>query len=396
MEADGFLDSHHACRQPNSPKKGVCDRKDTYKQVCEDMLSRLTHTANEEQLRLAWDYAHSRDSEILFDEDPHEYCVRGEITPNHFKYELDHNDKYSQLTDTEKHSLLETFKLDRPSSARVPWMSVTSVVGSFFSKFDADAQAERMAKRDDFPSASRYRKYRAVCRLFLQKHGHNEVVDKDTGQWGHGLPSSRRQTIFKEALLFAWEKNREEASSLGTALHREIELFYNGITPQTDPTMFPEGYSSPPEFSKHFMDYHAARCWDFEPFRTEMIVFDEEVKICGSVDMLYRDREGGIHIRDWKRSREIKKFSFRGERGKGPCEPLWDCNFSKYSLQLNIYSEILRRKYNIEIQTMAIVVFHPNARTYKCHMVRRLPQVIEGVWAARREQINGESDCQME
>ena len=45
---------------------------------------------------------------------------------------------------------------------------------------------------------------------------------------------------------------------------------------------------------------------DKEPYRTEWMVWDDELKFAGSIDMIYRNPDGTLDIYDWKRSVGIK------------------------------------------------------------------------------------------
>ena len=38
-----------------------------------------------------------------------------------------------------------------------------------------------------------------------------------------------------------------------------------------------------------------------------MIVWDKELKLCGSIDMLFENEFGELELYDWKRCKEIKK-----------------------------------------------------------------------------------------
>ena len=77
-------------------------------------------------------------------------------------------------------------------------------------------------------------------------------------------------------------------------------------------------------------------------------------------DMLFTDKYGKFHIYDWKRSKEIVKsnswfkFSHVDELSHIP-----DTNYWHYCLQLNTYKAILQRKYNIVVDSMFLVCFHP-------------------------------------
>ena len=41
-----------------------------------------------------------------------------------------------------------------------------------------------------------------------------------------------------------------------------------------------------------------------------------------------------------------------------------DCNFIKYSMQLNLYKRIIENNYDIEISKMFIVNLHPNQNSF--------------------------------
>jgi hypothetical protein len=264
----------------------------------ESIVSRLQLEREDDRCTLQLKNPHSRDKSILFDEEPHKYYINGTTEG---------------------------------------WVSVTTVISEFFEKFDSLGQATRIAQREDFLTNRSYRKYHDICDDYE----------------AHGRPRT-------EAILAQWEAIRDEAASLGTNLHLCIELFYNGIDPEKDEET--KG-KVPAEYYEQFITYQLLQDKHFEPFRTEMIVWDNQMHVCGSVDMLYRHRgDGSYHLRDWKRSKKIQMWSFGGKRATAPLGHLKDTNYSKYCLQLNLYSELLRRNYGISVQSMAIVVFHPNQK----------------------------------
>lgn len=102
-----------------------------------------------------------------------------------------------------------------------------------------------------------------------------------------------------------WKKNGEEASGKGTAVHANIGSFYNGMPHETDSKEFEL-------FSKFREDYP-----ELKPYRSEWVMFDDDSKICGSIDMIYTDEEGRYIMCDFKRSKEIK-YSNRWEKGCSP------------------------------------------------------------------------------
>jgi hypothetical protein len=102
------------------------------------------------------------------------------------------------------------------------------------------------------------------------------------------------------------------------------------------------------------------------PYRTEWMVYYEELKLSGSIDMVFFDTAKQEYlIYDWKRSKEIVFDNVYGRHAKTACiSHLPDTNFWHYSLQLNTYKMILQDKYGLKIGGMFLVVLHPNQNTY--------------------------------
>lgn len=201
------------------------------------------------------------------------------------------------------------------------YISTTTIIHQFFSEFNADSVIKKMMTSDSWRTS----KY-------------------------HGMTADQ--------IKDQWKEIADTASRLGTNLHRNIESFYNGNS-QVNPEQ--------KEFS-YFRQFHESHIRDrFIPYRTEWCIFDEESKICGSIDMVctLSDHDpSSVHIFDWKRSKEIKTEN-RWSNGKHPFERLPDCNFSHYSLQLNLYKWILEKNYGKRVCGMTIVILHPNKPSFE-------------------------------
>lgn len=196
-------------------------------------------------------------------------------------------------------------------------LSVTGFIHQFFSKFDADKIIEKYYDKWQRDSKNKY-------------YGMNPVDIKES-----------------------WEKLGKNESYKGTLLHQDIENYYNDIEISNDSKEF-----------KLFLEYFKEHS-HLKAYRTEWEIFDEELKLAGSIDMCYRDENtGDFVLADWKRSKEIKMENY-WQKGKFPVNKLDDCNFYHYSLQLNIYRLILQQNYNIEIKDMFLVRLHPNTDFYE-------------------------------
>jgi ATP-dependent exoDNAse (exonuclease V) beta subunit len=153
----------------------------------------------------------------------------------------------------------------------------------------------------------------------------------------------------KEEIQMMWDKNRDQSAQAGTKLHYDIECYYNGIPVENESIEY-----------QYFLKF--TRDFPYIPYRTEWVVFYEEYKLCGSIDMIFENPDGTLLIYDWKRCKEIKYDNgIYTNYAKTPCiSHLVDENFWHYSLQLNIYKTILEHKYGKKVVGLFLVCMHPD------------------------------------
>ena len=128
---------------------------------------------------------------------------------------------------------------------------------------------------------------------------------------------------------------------------------------------------------------------NLEPFRTEWMIYSNDLGIAGSIDMIFRSKlnEHEYIIYDWKRSKEIK-FENKYTRGKGPAVTLDDCNYIHYSLQLNMYKYILENYYGMKIKSLHLLVLHPNHENYLQIDVPFMDNYVDKLIQFRKKQLN--------
>ena len=162
-----------------------------------------------------------------------------------------------------------------------------------------------------------------------------------------------------------WSKSGEKASAAGTKLHYDIECYWNGWPVEN--TSIEYGY-----FQKFVADFQAKNP-GVKPYRTEWMVYYEELKFSGSIDMVFENPDGTLRIYDWKRCGEIPAEAFGGKCAKTECiRHLPDCKFWQYSLQLNTYKMILEAKYGKIITELCLVCLHPE-NAYKTYDLLPVP-----------------------
>jgi hypothetical protein len=267
------------------------------------------------------------------------------------------------------------------------YTSVTTWNHSHFPHFDADAVIASMMKGKNWNSSNKY--------------------------WGLTAEQIKKQ----------WADNGKEVAGLGTQMHYEIECFLVGGVP---PPMTPLGGQSPPQTPNNsskelpldpnslvggltppsnphslplkythrdLLDYYGGQApkgsdtpptigglcppthfmsflQDYPhlvPYRTEWLIYDDTVKMSGSIDMVYENVEDGtLSIYDWKRCKSIDKTNGWNKFAITECiSHLPDSNFWHYALQLNTYKTILERNYGKRVADMYLVRLHPDSSTYQ-------------------------------
>ena len=130
-------------------------------------------------------------------------------------------------------------------------------------------------------------------------HSHFPHFDPDSVikkmKAGRNWEKSQYYGMESEDIKKLWRDRGREASRAGTKMHYDIERFYNDQPVEND--------------SKEFSDFlkFDARRGDLQPYRTEWMIYDKELRLAGSIDMVFANPDGSVQLYDWKRSKEIKR-----------------------------------------------------------------------------------------
>jgi hypothetical protein len=163
-------------------------------------------------------------------------------------------------------------------------------------------------------------------------------------------------------------------------MHYDIECYYNDEDVEIDEDCV--------EFD-YFMAFENDIGSKLEPYRTEWTIWDRDLKMAGSIDMIFRNPDGSLLIYDWKRCKNIKKDN-RFQSAITPCiGHLPDTNFWHYSLQLNTYKYILEKNYGERVVGMYLVCLHPNNanKSYIRLEVPHLPSEMADLMALRKRMV---------
>lgn len=169
-----------------------------------------------------------------------------------------------------------------------------------------------------------------------------------------------------------WDILSKIGNSLGTFLHNTIELKMLRKEIDQDIPAFVSGLSSLEAIrylkSRDTLKSMADEFYDefiqnYIPIYTEFVVGDPELGISGTFDLLVQNIETGeIELWDYKTDKQIR---YKSEyRNKIKYFNVDDCEYEKYSLQLNIYKYLIEKNTDIKISKCKIVHFNHRVGTF--------------------------------
>lgn len=247
----------------------------------------------------------------------------------------------------------------------VKYTSVTTWNHSHFPHFDADAVISNMMKGRGWKEGHKY--------------------------WG----------LTADQIKAMWANNASAVSGAGTDLHFEIECFNNesrlecGYTNKELYDLYMRNHRDTHESRPLEWKYFINFVKDFpnlKPFRTEWVIYHEDVKISGSIDMVYENQDGTLSIYDWKRSKNITRVNNFNRFALPPqiCH-LPDSNFWHYALQLNTYKTIIEAKYGRTVRDLFLVRLHPDAEEQNYELIP-LPDLSADVRALFLERLDARAN----
>tara|TARA_B100000029_G_C17599836_1_gene965383 strand:+ start:1579 stop:2292 length:714 start_codon:yes stop_codon:yes gene_type:complete len=191
-----------------------------------------------------------------------------------------------------------TYKLK--SNPDLQFISATTFVSQFFEKFEAEKIASRLAG------------------------------------------TLKYQNMTKDDILKQWE----DSANHGTKVHEEIENYILSNA-QVSEAKALQGIN-------WLKKYALKSNFSIYP---EVMIYSEELKISGTVDLLLYDKNSKKYIiMDWKTSKKIPIKSYKNKMGiHAAASNIEDSKFNHYALQLSLYRYILETYYNLDVSEHLIV-----------------------------------------
>lgn len=150
----------------------------------------------------------------------------------------------------------------------------------------------------------------------------------------HATRVAKREGVSKELVLETWEEEKNRACERGTNIHKLLEDYIEcGEIEDTYGWL----YKSYDKVVERSIDpYNKVLC--------ENLLYDEEIKIAGTADLIYEHKDGTFTIGDFKTNKRFRFCSQYRERMKLPVDHLDYCEFNTYALQLSFYALLHERQ----------------------------------------------------
>ena len=191
----------------------------------------------------------------------------------------------------------------------------------------------------------------------------DKVVDRYFDGW-HKNPNSKYYSVITECLgagkdiedakkkiKMSWIENGNRAAQKGNRVHAAFEACM----------LNPEEYPCA-RLTDWIQKMKLQQGVQLTPISAELKVFlekpDGHCAVAGCIDALFVDQNNDHWLVDWKTSKGILQESSETvyKFGTGACKSIPDTKFYRYSLQLALYTSLLKSCANIEIDTRRLIV----------------------------------------
>ena len=196
-----------------------------------------------------------------------------------------------------------------------------------------------------------------------------EPFDEINWSW----KKSRQNNISQIKQLELWECKGNLSKEVGSFMHRQIQASFNDLPIENFYSFEYLGseyhYQATIDISPELNYFRQfIKDYDIKPFRTEWSIYDLDLKIAGTIDLICRN-DGAFDIFDWKRSEHINVSEHIYSYGINGMYNLGNTRYNKYCLQINLYRYILEKNYGIKVNNMFLVVLHSAYSEYKVYNI---------------------------
>lgn len=159
---------------------------------------------------------------------------------------------------------------------------------------------------------------------------------------------AREEGVTQDEILSRWKMLNDRSNVIGTATHNWIENYFN-----CEYQPLPHDVDIIDRINK-FNSLFSTHIYKLTPLKFEQKIFSKKWKLGGMIDSLFLYKEKIIII-DWKTNKKFELFSNYNEKLLHPFEEFDKCHLNEYSIQISLYSLILRE---IGIDVSAGYIFY--------------------------------------
>lgn len=196
----------------------------------------------------------------------------------------------------------------------------------------------------------------------------------DSDYWAK--KKAEEEGVSVETILERWAEINRRANEIGTATHLWAENYFNGIwTPLTNDMDIIDRINK-------FNIIYATHLHHLNPVAFENRVFSKRWPIAGTMDALF-EYKGSLFIFDYKTNKKFTTTNPYNELLLEPFEDLQKTHLNEYSIQISLYSLILR-EVGIDIKGGRLVYIGPEgpAEIHRCLMMEdRLEAYLDKLYA---------------
>ena len=203
--------------------------------------------------------------------------------------------------------------------------------------------------------------------------------------------SEKHVKQWQEEMLARWAYARE----FGHYQHALVEEFYRCKMSEDEALRLGEKF---PRYFGAFLHYHMDMVRrGYRACQSEWRLLHKTLRLPGTIDMLYVDRQGKFILVDWKFSKNVDPTANWGRCFKHITPPMRDTTYWKYVLQLNAYRLVVHQNLDIRISEMYILVFHEVLnKTYEEFRVPVREKQIQQMFDVRAKQMQAVTQAQYE
>lgn len=217
---------------------------------------------------------------------------------------------------------------------------------------------------------------------YQEEFNTDEIAPRSGKKWAMKYEGSTE--FNKEFVQETWKWLNLHAVTEGSILHDYIEnKFNNKVFPfPIDKVVKEFGYNAIeetyPTLQSYADQFHSDVTGKLIPIRTELVIGDKEIGLCGMVDMLFwNEKAQEYQIWDWKTNTKLKDRNDFGKTFTGILSDHDDCEMETYSLQLSTYRYLIEKNTNIKLGNSYIVWFNENNPSYKIYETYDYREIVE-------------------